>query len=103
MKGTKQNSCVGTKLAWLGRTGIRRECEFLKATSAAKDIAPETDRRTRCSMPANSIFAFQFERTVGVQGLFRGPVRGRGGRGAKAVRAAPGFRGRGPSSPAIVA
>src|SRR5437763_6082106 len=71
MKGTKQNSCVGTKPAWLGRTGIRRECEFLKATSAAKDIAPETDRGTRCSMPANSIFAFQFERTVGVHVLYR--------------------------------
>src|SRR5947207_7485874 len=70
MKGTKQNSCVGTKPAWLGRTGIRRECEFLKATSAAKAIAPETDRGTRCSMPANSIFAFQFERTVGVHPLF---------------------------------
>src|SRR5438045_5544331 len=70
MKGTKQNSCVGTKLAWLGRTGIGRECEFLKATSAAKAIAPEADRGTRCSMPANSIFAFQFERTVGVHVLF---------------------------------
>src|SRR5438874_10121282 len=79
MKGTKQNSCVGTKPAWLGRTGIRRECEFLKATSAAKDIAPETDRGTRCSMPANSIFAFQFERTVGSRSQTVGPGRLRGG------------------------
>ena len=71
MKGKKQNPCVGTKLDWLGRTGIRRECEFLKATSAAQDIASETDRGTRCSMPANSIFAFQYGRTVGVYVLFR--------------------------------